>query len=239
MTYKKFRELSPVPPIRSMFLCDGLCYKISPYISILCIRYNIRPNTVTLLMIITGIIAGATLMLPYVWCKILSFVLYFIWYTFDLSDGEVARFTKTFSKGGKYLDWSAHLVAHPLFAVGMWYSFVCMGFDRMIITIVTFLFIISELLWRNFIALSSLFNIDIGEEVPTQKLEKKSWTRFLYEQFVYLPNELIIIPLFLGLSIIFDFVSFYWIYIYWAIFYSFVKIRVFVNFVKKIYLHVG
>lgn len=233
MTYKEFRKLSPIPSFLAIPFASSICYIISPYISMFFIRHHIRPNTVTLLMIIMGVLGGCVLMLPGFWFKILAGFIYYFWYTLDVSDGEVARITQTFSKGGKYLDWCAHLVCHPLFAVGMWHSFNSLGYSSFLTTIVTFVFITFELISRNNLAMSLLYGS--VENSPYHHFVKESTLRYLYKLFVYLPNEVIIIPILLGLSMLFHIDWFYWIYILWALLYSMAELRAFLLFIWRMY----
>lgn len=231
MTYKEFREMNPLP--RALELSSSLCYPFSPFLSIFFIRHGVRPNTVTLLMMVMGVVAGTVLMLPYAWAKILAGFLYFIWYTLDLSDGEVARFTKVFSKGGKYLDWCAHLVTHPLFAIGMWQSFISLGYDALLITIITFSFISIELIGRDRLSMSTLLEYD--NDKTDSVSEPQSLSRYIYSCFYYLPNILIFFPLMLGISMFFSFTWFYWVYVAWVVFYCFFILRLFICFVNRLY----
>ena len=233
MNYQDIREKTPVSLFRDVDIISSIVYLWSPYISMLFIREKIRPNTITLMMIISGVIGGVLLMMPNLYCKIAASIIYIIWYTFDLSDGEVARFTKVFSRGGKYLDWCAHLAAHSLFAVGMWSTFVYMGYDVFVTSILTFLLISCELISRNCLSLYSLYYID--EDNKSLNTRRKSILKYLYSSFTFFPGMIIIHSILVCLAIIFEIQQFYWIYFVWALLYSIVAIRVFVLLICRIY----
>lgn len=233
MTYKEFRKSNPLPSFTSWPFIDSVCCRISPLFSIAFIKRGVKPNTITLFMIISGIVGGVVLMFPFAWCKCIAGFVYLLWYIFDCSDGEVARSTTTFSKGGKYLDWCAHLITHPLFSVAMWYSFVNMGYSILLTTVLTFLLIISELLGRNRISMDTLYgNID---NTPFIKFTKMGIVRYVYSFFVYLPNMIIILPFVLGITMFFGTNWFYWFYLGWGFLYSVALLRVFIIFIWRMY----
>lgn len=223
----------PIPSFWDMPFANSFCYPISPFVSIFCIRKKIKPNTVTLLMIICGVVAGLVLLLPSSLAKFSSFLLYYLWYTLDLSDGEVARFTQQFSKGGKYLDWSSHLICHSLFTMSMWYSLYQLGFCNLLLTISTFVLLSSELIGRNRIAMDTLYGFI--ENTPNHDWKPMSIVKYIYGFFVYFPNVVIIFPLLLGLEMIFKMNFFYSFYLVWAFFYSIVMLRVFFMFIWRMY----
>ena len=76
-------------------------YWISPYLSAFCVKKKIIPNVITLLMIPAALIASVCFSLNYLPCKIIGALFFHIWFAIDMSDGQVARYTKTFSKYGE------------------------------------------------------------------------------------------------------------------------------------------
>lgn len=232
MHYKEIKKELPKHPYTSLSFAAHVCGLITPFLISIAIRLKIRPNTITLFMIITGVIAGVVLFLPFWWCKIIAGFLYYFWYALDETDGNVARITQTFSKGGKYLDWCAHLLTHPLFAVAMWFSFVNM-YDFYIITIVSFVLIVFELLGRNWISMATLYG-DV-KNTPYQELKPLGVIRYIFGSFFYMPNDIIFFPFVVGINILFDWTWFYWFYICWALYYSAESFRVFIMFIWKMY----
>lgn len=94
-----------------------ICHWISPFISAFAIKKKISPNALTVLMIPFSIVAAVLFSLPFWYVKIAGALLIHIWYTLDISDGEVARFTKNFSKYGTELDFLAHQICHIVLIV--------------------------------------------------------------------------------------------------------------------------
>lgn len=234
VTYKEYREKTPLGTLFNHSIMGYIASALSPFTSIVCMRYNLRPNTITLMMIITGIVGGCVLMLPNPYLEIIASLIYVLWFTLDCSDGEVARFTKVFSKGGKYLDWCAHLITHSLFVFSMWVILLrWLPYNNILTTITSFIFIAAELIGRNRIAMDVLYgfikNTPYNEEVNISLLYWVSW------QIVYFPNILLFVPSFLGISILMGWTWFYWVYIGWALFYSVVMLRVFLMFIWRMY----
>lgn len=234
VTYREYRDKTPLGSFFDHSIIGYICSILSPFVSIFCMRVNMRPNTITLFMIITGVIGGVILMLPIVWCKLTAAIIYVLWFTLDCSDGEVARYTQQFSKGGKYLDWCAHLLTHPMFIIGMWTSIIqnyeC---DFYLLTVITFLFICAELLGRNRISMDTLYG-NIANTPYNSKLSM-SKAHFFYWQTVYMPNLLLIMPLLLFADLIFQWSVIVYIYIGWALLYSMVMLRVFAILIWRMY----
>lgn len=234
VTYKEYREKTPLGSFFNHSIHGYISSIFSPYVSIVCMKYNLKPNTITLMMFFTGIIGGFVLMMPNVWCKLFSSVVYLLWFTFDCSDGEVARFTQTFSKGGKYLDWCSHLTTHALFVVGMWLSIIQhYNSNIIVITLVSFFFLIAEMIDRNWISMDTLFgDVENNHETYQVSMSKLS---FIYWQTIYMPNLIFLFPILISLDILIGLNMFYIFFILWAVFYIFVKLRFFSKFVCKLY----
>lgn len=125
MKYSEIRKFSPREASHS--LIDALCITISPLFTSVFVKYNIAPNTVTLFMILFGIIGSLLLLLPSICLKSIGVLCLLLWYVMDCSDGETARITQRFSKYGKEMDYMAHLVCHPLFVIAVWSNFYQLG----------------------------------------------------------------------------------------------------------------
>ena len=78
-------------------------------------------------MILSGIVGSILFSLPNIIAKIIGAIFIHLWFVLDCSDGEVARYTKTFSKYGKELDYMAHLINHPLFGASIFLSLLQLG----------------------------------------------------------------------------------------------------------------
>lgn len=113
------------PSLKDLFLSSYLIsQRISPYMSSFYIKRNIIPNQITLHMIYSGIIGAILFSLDNIYIKLIGAIFIHMWFILDCSDGEVARYTKTFSRYGKELDYMAHLINHPLFGIAICISLI-------------------------------------------------------------------------------------------------------------------
>lgn len=85
--------------------------RISPYLTRALIATSITANGVTVLMILTGAAAGAALLLPGLLGAVLAAVLGQLQMLWDCCDGEVARWRRTSSPVGFFLDKLGHTSA--------------------------------------------------------------------------------------------------------------------------------
>jgi phosphatidylglycerophosphate synthase len=82
--------------------------RVSPYLTRVFLGVGLSANAVTALMIPTGLLAALVLSFPGVACAIGAALLIQLQLLLDCSDGEVARWRRTFSPLGIYLDQIAH-----------------------------------------------------------------------------------------------------------------------------------
>lgn len=215
ITYKQIREKTPLESLTRWPIADHLCYLMSPIVSIPFIKHHVKPNTITMMMIVSGIIGGILFALPYLSCKIMAIVAYWLWFVFDCSDGEVARFTQTFSKYGKQLDWVAHLTCHPLCVMAIWLSFRQQGkFDMDLISITSIMLVSCELIRRNLTALYSLLSVD--SEMGLTPSLAPSLPRWCLAQIMYFPNFVLIYPLIYVICIYLQWDGISYVYYIWA-----------------------
>lgn len=85
--------------------------RLSPYVTRVLLGTAITANGVTVLMIVTGAAAGAALLVPGLLGAVLAALLGQLQMLWDCCDGEVARWRRTFSPAGFFLDKLGHTVA--------------------------------------------------------------------------------------------------------------------------------
>jgi phosphatidylglycerophosphate synthase len=85
--------------------------RLSPYVTRMLVATPISANGVTWLMIVTGLLAAVALSFPGLLAAVGALLLAQLWLLFDCCDGEVARWRKTFSPTGIYLDHLSHYSA--------------------------------------------------------------------------------------------------------------------------------
>lgn len=87
--------------------------RISIYFTILLLKTPITPNQVSFVSIASGLVAGYFFSLgDYLYMIIGAISLHF-WVIFDCVDGEIARYKKTMSTSGKYLEDMNHYIVFP------------------------------------------------------------------------------------------------------------------------------
>jgi phosphatidylglycerophosphate synthase len=82
--------------------------RISPYLTRMIVTTPLSANAVTALLLPAGIGAALLLTVPGLWGAIGAVLLVQVWLLLDCSDGEVARWRRTFSPTGVYLDALSH-----------------------------------------------------------------------------------------------------------------------------------
>lgn len=93
--------------------------RISPYLTRVLLRLGFSANGVTSLMIISGAGAGAALLIPGIVGPLLAVLLTQLQMLWDACDGEVARWRRTFSPAGVFLDKIGHYVAESLIPLAL------------------------------------------------------------------------------------------------------------------------
>lgn len=109
----QLREVTQPPEVRSranaehwtahLYLRD-----LSPYVTWMLLKTSISANGVTGLMILTGWATAAALLIPGIWGPALAVILGQTQMLIDCCDGEVARWRKTSSPAGHFLDAVGH-----------------------------------------------------------------------------------------------------------------------------------
>jgi phosphatidylglycerophosphate synthase len=115
-TLAELREVTQPPSITGRatsehWVADVYLRRLSPYLTRLLVRTSISANGVTWLMIATGASAGAVLLVPGLVGGALALVLGQLQMLWDCCDGEVARWRRTFSPAGTFLDKVGHYTA--------------------------------------------------------------------------------------------------------------------------------
>jgi len=118
------REVAQPPEVRmranaehwtaSLYLRD-----ISPYLTWLLLKTSISANGVTGLMILTGWLTAAALLIPGMTGAALALILGQLQMLVDCSDGEVARWRNTRSPAGVFLDKVGHYTTEALIPIAL------------------------------------------------------------------------------------------------------------------------
>lgn len=233
--YKDIRKQSKIEFKRGMLAAHFLTRDIGRLCSVWFIRYGVIPNQITILMIIFGIVGSLLFAIPNVWCKIAGYISWLLWFAMDCSDGQVARYTKTFSKYGTEMDYMAHLIDHPLMNIALWMTFIEMNVWNPIL--ISFIFLISiscEMYMRNCFTFDLYLNRDIkkgNKAIPIHK----SFVKYLYQQLNLYPTLIILFPPILIVDYVIESNFAIYIYIIWLVVFVFNTLYYYVNRLKLFY----
>ncbi|MDR0603611.1 MAG: CDP-alcohol phosphatidyltransferase family protein [Bacteroidales bacterium] len=179
--------------------------QLSPFFSAFFVNKKITPNQVTLLMIISGMIGAILFALPCVICKAIGTIFIQLWFVFDDSDGEVARYTKQFSKYGTEMDFMAHAITHPLFILAFLASSLQLyGIERHWLYLIFLGFLASEFWSRATVG----FNYRILKNNEAKKVAPESNLRqiisYIRANIWAFPNYILVFPFLYGVDMIFN-----------------------------------
>jgi phosphatidylglycerophosphate synthase len=123
-TIARIREVGQPPDIlgrRNSEHWTGEVYtrRVSPYLTRVALTAGVSANTVTWIMVVTGWLAAAALLIPGLKGAVLAVLLAHLQMVWDCSDGEVARWRGTMSPAGVFLDKVAHYSTEVLVAVAV------------------------------------------------------------------------------------------------------------------------
>jgi phosphatidylglycerophosphate synthase len=121
-TIDELRAVTQPPAVRGRrnsehWVADVYLRRISPHLTRLLLRTGVSANTVTWFMIVTGAAAGLALLIPGLPGAVLALLLGQMQMLWDCCDGEVARWRRTFSPTGVFLDKVGHYTAESVIPV--------------------------------------------------------------------------------------------------------------------------
>jgi len=173
LTYKTIRRDYQTHCAIEPVLVDHYAKLLSPLLTPLFVRFGIIPNVVTVFMMISGIIGAALFALPPLWAKVAGLVFIHLWYVLDCCDGEVARITRRFSRMGTEIDYTAHLVNHPLFNLAFAVSLIQLHrYSTPLILFIAIISISAELMLRNLLSLRYIYELKLGVAIVEERRDK-------------------------------------------------------------------
>ena len=115
-TIAELREVTQPPAVRGRknsehWVADVYLRSLSPYLTRVLLRLGFSANGVTWIMIATGTSAGLALLIPGMPGALLALLLGQLQMLWDCCDGEIARWRRTFSPAGTFLDKVGHYAA--------------------------------------------------------------------------------------------------------------------------------
>jgi len=199
MRYKDIRKITKVKPLnQEVFFAYFFGRRLSPFFVSVFLNLKIKPNTVTIYMIIAGIIGAILFAFDNIWFKFSGYIFMLLWLILDCADGEVARITKVFSKFGKELDYIAHIINHPIFNIAFLISLIQLNkYNIMLVSMVSIVLISSNLVGRNLLSMYTIF--ELREKSKNVVLNKKKLYRviiiYLIGFLTQYPNFVLIFPI--------------------------------------------
>lgn len=123
-TIAEIREVCQPPAVRGRrnsehWVADVYLRKISPYLTRALLATPITANQVTWLMVATGMSAALVLLIPGMAGATLALLLGQMQMLWDCSDGEVARWRKTTSPAGVFIDRVGHYTTEALIPIAL------------------------------------------------------------------------------------------------------------------------
>ena len=130
----KWKKVEPVSELRKMVFKPQTNYrspwysrkitrKISVYFTWLFLHTNITANQVTLLQNLVGFLGFFLLCCPHIGWSLLGIVMIQLGFILDNSDGEIARYRKTTSVNGIFMDFFNHVTVVPLIPAGLGFHY--------------------------------------------------------------------------------------------------------------------
>jgi phosphatidylglycerophosphate synthase len=121
-TIAQLREVTQPPAVRGRknsehWVADVYLRRISPYLTRALLPTGVSANAVTWFMIATGASAGLALLVPGIPGAALALVLGQMQMLWDCCDGEIARWRRTFSPAGTFLDKVGHYTAESIIPI--------------------------------------------------------------------------------------------------------------------------
>jgi len=120
----QLREVTQPPEVRTRanaehWVAHLYLRDLSPYVTWVLLKTSISANGVTGIMILTGWATAAALLIPGIWGPVLALILGQLQMLIDCCDGEVARWRKTKSPAGHFLDAVGHYTTEALIPLAL------------------------------------------------------------------------------------------------------------------------
>lgn len=209
-----------------MLAAHFICRPLSRPFSVWFIRHGVLPNQITLLMILFGMGGSILFLIPNIGCKIAGYAFWVLWFTMDLCDGQVARFTKKFSKYGTEMDYMAHLIDHLFMNLAIWLTFLQMDLINPLWLSGIFILCISfELVIRNIISFK-FFHRKLEPVTNNNKANSESSLfKYLLTESALYPTMIICFSWLIVMDFYFHIGFSLWIFIIWLVIKIVLEIR--------------
>lgn len=123
-SFAQLRAIAQPPEVRARrnaehWTANLYLRNLSPYVTWVLLKTPISANGVTVIMIFTGWMIAASLLIPGIWGALLALFFCQLQMLIDCCDGEVARWRKTSSPAGAFLDAVGHYSTETLIPIAL------------------------------------------------------------------------------------------------------------------------
>lgn len=198
LTYREIRREFQNHSMPEEILVDHYAKAVSPVFTRWLVGWNVIPNSVTVGMILSGVLGACLFALPWLACKIAGLLFIHLWFILDCSDGEVARITHRFSAFGTEIDFLAHAINHPLFNLSFAWSLVMLHrYNTSAILACALVSISAEMLIRHLTGLTNTYRKVCGEASLRggRRNTTRIWATSLLGVFYVYPNFALLFPI--------------------------------------------
>lgn len=179
--------------------------KFSIYFSYFFLKVKLSADQVTILFFLLGLFGSILYSFDSVIFTIIGYVLFRLHIIVDMSDGDVARFNRSFSIRGAYWDAVIHSVVNPLYYILISYSFFLQFNNHFFLIFGALVGLSSSVLMaaKNNYYKAMLFN---GEKYEA-KIKEASYNRSFKFKIFFLASEVMSIEGFVLLTVFVRFIN--------------------------------
>lgn len=151
--------------------------KFSIYFSYLLIKLRITADQATIMFFILGLLGSVFYSFNSIELSILGYIFFRLHIIVDMSDGDIARFNKSYSIRGAYWDSVIHSIVNPTYYILIAYSFFLQFDDTIFLILCAFIGLSSSVLMsvKNNYYKAMLFNKKELEVKKVNEITSKSW----------------------------------------------------------------
>ena len=166
---------------------------------------GLSADLVTIIFFISGLIGSVFYLFDSIIFSLIGYFFFRLHIIIDMSDGDVARFNKSFSIRGSYWDSMIHSILNPLYHLSISFSYYLV-FDNIIFLIIApFLVLSSSLLMavKNNYFKALLFNNKTENKKSSKKMSRLKYI------FYYTVSEILSIEGFVFIAILIKYLNIY------------------------------
>lgn len=115
--FDKFKKLTKRKNNSSFVKTWYFSSLFSKHVSYILFKMGFSANSATILFFFVGLIGSLLVLFNNSWAILISYAFFRLHLLIDLSDGDLARYYKTYSIKGAYMDFMIHSLIYPLYII--------------------------------------------------------------------------------------------------------------------------